>query len=115
MRLTVAVQCRRLGIVTETNRAVLVGDTSERNSLSHVKVSAKKPLAKKPLMTVVAVDRAISLLHGCLQLRLQPRMRFEVVWRVGQNDLAVPADADPIIGIGQIFGRKPEVQRVFCN
>ena len=40
-------------------------------------------------------------------------MGFEVIRRVGQNDLAVTADGDPIVRIGKIFRGEPEVERVF--
>src|SRR5215469_4549660 len=107
VRFAVRVEHRTLRIVSKANRAVLMGHTGERNSLSDVQVSAKQSL-----MTLVAVYRAIRLLHRLLQLALKPLVCLQVVRRVRQNDLAVAADGDSIVRIGQVFGREPEVQRV---
>src|SRR6266481_722159 len=42
-------------------------------------------------------------------------MPFFVVRLVLQDDLAVAIDRNPIVRVGQIFGRKPEIQRMFAH
>src|SRR5260370_25368652 len=65
MSFAVHVQHGSLRVLSKTNGAVLMGHAGEWNSLSHVQVSPKQPL-----MTLVAVHRAVRLLHGLLQLAL---------------------------------------------
>ena len=43
MGFAVHVQYRGLRVVSEANRAVLMGYTSERNALSNIKVASKQP------------------------------------------------------------------------
>ena len=42
-------------------------------------------------------------------------MPFFVIRLVLQNDLAVAIDRDPIVRVGQIFGRQPEIERMFAH
>src|SRR5260370_2069307 len=92
MGFAVRVQYRCFRVVSKANRAVLVGYASERDSLSDIQISPKQPL-----MTLVAMHRTICLLHGLLQFSLQPLVSLQVVRRIGQDDLAVTADGDPIV------------------
>ena len=63
MGFAVHVQYRSLRVLSKANGAVLMGHAGERNSLSDVQVSPKQSL-----MALVAMHRAVRLLHGLLQL-----------------------------------------------
>src|SRR5512141_475125 len=55
---TVAVKCRCVGIVAETDSTVLVGYSSERNPLSNEEVPREQAV-----VAVVSVNRALEALH----------------------------------------------------
>src|SRR6266566_766173 len=74
VRFAISVEHRSLRIMPETYRAVLMGDAGERNLLSDIQVPPKQPL-----MALVAMHRAVRLLHGLLQLGLQSLVRFQIV------------------------------------
>src|SRR5262249_15696291 len=112
VRLAIDVECGGLGVATEANRTVLVRDARQRDALATIEIAAKETLAKDALMAVVAVNRAIRLLHCLLEFRLQPSMSLEIVRCVAEHDLAVTSDFHAIVRIRKILGRKPEVQRV---
>ena len=106
MRFTVAIKRAGLGIVAETDRAVLMRDTGERDALAEEQVSGEKAL-----VAFVPVDRALRLLlHQALKLFDQAFVSFFVVRLVLQNDLAIAIDRDPVVRIGQIFRSKPKVE-----
>jgi len=63
MSLAVGIQSRGLRIVTEANRAILMGNAAERNAFVD-----KEILREQPLVAGVAVDRAFRLLfHQALE------------------------------------------------
>ena len=39
-------------------------------------------------------------------------MTFEIIRRVRQDDVAVAIQRHAVLGIGKIFGRQPEIERV---
>ncbi|MCG3163383.1 MAG: hypothetical protein JMDDDDMK_04780 [Acidobacteria bacterium] len=108
MRLAVHVERRCFRIVTKTDCAVLVRDSGERNALAQIEASREKPL-----MAFVPVNVAFRLLfHQLLQLRLQPLVRFQIVGRVREDNVALTVDGDAIVRIGQVFGSQPEIERM---
>src|SRR6266702_6421538 len=87
------VQCGSLWIFAESDGAVLVCNTGERNAVPEKQVSGKQSL-----MTVMAVDAAFRLLlHQVLELGDQPLVGFFVVGCVLQNDFPVAVERDAIV------------------
>src|SRR5215470_8730987 len=85
--------------------AVLVGYSSQRNALACVQVAPEQSL-----MALMAVHFAACPLHDLLELGLQPLVCLKVVWRVGENNLAVTIDGNAVVRVGQIFRCEPEVE-----
>ena len=88
------------------NRSYLMRHTCQRNALTDIEVAAEQSL-----MAFAAMDLARGLLlHEFLQLDDEPLVTFFVVRFVTENNTAGEIDGDPIVGIGQILRREPEVK-----
>jgi hypothetical protein len=99
------------GILTETNGAVLVRDTRQRDPLAQEQVPGEYAL-----MTLVTMHRALGLrLHELLNLGGESLVPLLVVGPVAEHDLAVPIHRHPVLRVGQVFGGEPEIQRVLAH
>src|SRR5918995_6547746 len=108
VRFAIGVQRAGSWIVAEANRSYLMRHTGQRNALTDVEVAAEQSL-----MTFAAVDLARRLLlHQFFQLDDEPLVAFFVVRFVTENDSAGGIECDPIVGIGQILRREPEIERM---
>src|SRR5213592_4180943 len=101
VRLAVAIERRRLRIVAEADRAVLVRHAGERHPLPDEEVARDQ--------VMLAPQR----IHQALELRDQALVAFLVVRLVVQHDLLILRNRDPVVGVGQIFRSEPKVERVF--
>lgn len=94
MRFAVHVERRRLRVMPEANRAILVRHTRQRDFLAHEEIARKQTL-----MAVVPVRAALGLLlHQVFQLRDEPLVSFFIVRRVGEDDVAVAVEGDSCSG-----------------
>src|SRR5438445_9747801 len=106
----IRIQRRGLRVISKANRAVLMGNSGERDHLSDVKIASKQSL-----VAFVAMNRAVGLLHGLLELCLKPFMCFKVVRGVSQNDLPVAPNGDALVRLRQVFRCEPKVERVLSH
>src|SRR6478736_1453992 len=98
-------------MIAKPHSAVLMSDAGERYLLSEIKISREQSL-----MAFAAVNVAFSLIvHQVFEFVLQPFMRFEIVWGIRENDVAVLIYRDTIFRPRQVFGGKPKIQRVLCH
>jgi hypothetical protein len=108
MRFTVTVQGAALWVIAKTHRAVLMRNSSEWDALAKIQVAGEKTF-----VALVPVNRASCLLlHQRFEFLNKALVSFFVIWLVLQNDFAVAIDSDPIVRIGQIFRREPEIERM---
>ena len=89
------------GSIAEPARAGLVGAAGHRDVHLHVEVLAQDVVVGHP-----------DVVEDLLQLVVQPGGLLVVVRLVGDVDVAVTVDRDPIVWVGQVLGGQPEVDGV---
>ena len=97
----------RQGIVSETDRSVLVSHTGKRNLLTDEQVSLEQSLVAS-----ATVKMARCLLHDLRKLVLQTVMRLEIVRRIAQHDFVCRVDGHSVFRKREILRCQPEVERV---
>ena len=100
MRFAIGVERGSFGIMAEANRAVLMRHARKRNALP------EKALQRDDVFHSFDLPQ-----HG-FEFGLQSFVPFFIVGLIGKHDLAVAIQGYAIVGIGQIFGGEPEIQRV---
>src|SRR5262249_33578609 len=67
-------------------------------------------------MAVVSMNRTLGLLlHEFFELCDEPLMPLLVIGLVAEHDVATAIQRDAVLGVGQVFGCQPEVERVICH
>lgn len=97
---TVDVECGVLGVFAKADRSVLVADGGKWDFFPEVGVAGDDVVANADVV------------EHLLEFVTEPFVSFCVVVGVVELDLAFSGELDPVIGIGQVFGGEPEVNRV---
>ena len=106
MGLAIGVEGGGLRVPPEADRPVLVGDAGERDALAEKEIPREETL-----MALVTVDRTPGLPpHRALERGDEAEMSLLVVRPVGQYDVTVAIERHPVVGIGQVLRRQPEVE-----
>ncbi len=101
MRLAVAVEDGRAWVGAEATGAGLMGAARQGDVVVHIEVARHQMLRLQADLAEHAAQLVVKLAHRNL-----------VVGSVGERDAAVAIDGDPIVGLGQILGRQPEIDGV---
>src|SRR5258705_8624600 len=110
MSLAIAVERGGFRIVTKPNGAVLVGDGSQGQTLTEIKIPRKQTL-----MALVPVNIAVGLFHCFLQLSFQAVVALDVVELVADADLTIPIDRHAVLRFRQILLSQPEITAMLAH
>jgi hypothetical protein len=100
MGFAIEIQDRGFGIFAKPHGSVLVPNASQWDLFAKVGVAVEKMM------------RDAYSIQDHFELLLQSVVSFDVIFCITQLQVAVFGDSDPIVWIGEIFGRQPEIDRV---